>query len=104
MPACDINRSEGHEWQIHFRSNGIRTINRRDIGSEHRSDEDVSANEELAIDSEELGLVRELEEKGTDGWRTVQGRVCEQSVLDVWYTRQYVDRYLTCARRTYPVR
>ena len=51
------------------------------VGVKDGRDEDVAADEELPVDTEELGLLRELEPEGADGGRAVCRGVRKESVL-----------------------
>ena len=52
-----------------------------DVRSENGCHEDVAADQELRIDTEELRLVWELEEEGTDGRRPARSGIREEGVL-----------------------
>jgi hypothetical protein len=58
------------------------TMDRTGIRKEHRRDKNVPPNQELLINIEELRLVGEFEEEGSNRGSTTKGCIGEKSILD----------------------
>ena len=77
------------------------TINCRDIRSKHRRDEDVTANQPLPVDSEELRLVREFVPQSANRRCAELGCISEQSVLQKTRSAKSVDARIIEVRTQY---